>query len=217
MTGFIPGCSLNDVDRIVTHNYNPSDDDIMHAYKTTTGIREYRFDFDPQAADGRELKVYDTDERISASLLSPIFNDMDAIIFLAPVSCFDEVLPGNPDINRLSDSVNRWVKLCSYPLPSRVTLIIFFNKLDILRQKIEYGTKFATYVRSYGDRSNDVKTVCQYVKEKFRKIQKHHSRQPRRYYAYFTSVVTDMEASSMALGIVNRALIDYHLDQTDII
>lgn len=31
----------------------------------------------------------------------PFFDDMNAIIFLAPISCFDQVLAEDPNVNRL--------------------------------------------------------------------------------------------------------------------
>lgn len=32
---------------------------------------------------------------------APYFDDMNAIIFLAPISCFDQVLQEDPSVNRL--------------------------------------------------------------------------------------------------------------------
>lgn len=36
---------LDDVDRIATHDYEPSDDDIVRARLRTMGVQEYRFMF----------------------------------------------------------------------------------------------------------------------------------------------------------------------------
>jgi guanine nucleotide-binding protein alpha-1 subunit len=37
----------------------------------------------------------------SLAAWAPYFDDMDAIIFLAPLSCFDQVLTEDPTVNRL--------------------------------------------------------------------------------------------------------------------
>ncbi len=137
---------------------------------------------------------------------------VDAIIFLAPISGFDQVLTEDRSVNRLEDSVLLWKALCSNKLlakvcaswsvffgtnysvipllalllflvsllPStscllygidffcriiqandalQVDLVLFLNKCDILGAKLRAGVKLAKYVRSYGDKSNDVDSV----------------------------------------------------------
>jgi guanine nucleotide-binding protein alpha-1 subunit len=46
--------------------------------------------------------------------------DVKAIIFLAPVSVFDEWLEGDPGINQLEDSLNLWTAVCKSKLLGKV-------------------------------------------------------------------------------------------------
>lgn len=47
MSNFSPSESfLDDLDRIATRNYEPSDDDIVRARLRTLGVQEYRIRFD---------------------------------------------------------------------------------------------------------------------------------------------------------------------------
>jgi hypothetical protein len=84
---------------------------------------------------------------------------VDAIIFLAPISGFDQVLVEDKSVNRLEDSVLLWKAVCSNKLLANVDLVLFLNKCDILEAKLNAGVRLAKYVRSYGDRPNDLDTA----------------------------------------------------------
>lgn len=88
----------------------------------------------------------------------PYFENIHAIIFLAPVSCFDERLEEDPSVNRLQDSLILWDSICTSQLLLKTTFILFLNKCDLLRQKMKTGIRVKDYLTSYGDRPNDAKT-----------------------------------------------------------
>ena len=86
---------------------------------------------------------------------------MNAIIFLAPISAFDERLREDRRVNRLEDSFVLWQSLCSLKLLARTQIILFLNKCDLLEEKLRSGIKVKDWVPSFRDRSNDVDTVKQ--------------------------------------------------------
>lgn len=102
---------------------------------------------------------------------------MNAIIFLAPISCFDQVLQEDPSVNRLvrlisspltlthslwqADSFLLWKAIVSNPLLKKTELILFLNKCDILRAKLSSGIRLADYIVSYGSRPNDFESASQ--------------------------------------------------------
>ena len=49
-----------------------------------------------------------------------------------------------------------WKAVCSNKLLEKVELILFMNKCDILDQKLKSGTRLSKYLRSFGDRPNDL-------------------------------------------------------------
>jgi guanine nucleotide-binding protein alpha-1 subunit len=98
---------------------------------------------------------------------------MNAIIFLAPISCFDQVLVEDPTVNRLvsafhyvhpanddsllsleADSVQLWTSIISNKLLADTPIVLFLNKCDLLQAKIEAGARFAKHIISYGERPN---------------------------------------------------------------
>ena len=76
------------------------------------------------------------------------FDDADAIIFLSPISCFDEKLAEDRRVNRLEDSYLLWRSVCSSRLLVKTQIILFLNKCDILRAKLKRGVKVKDYVPS---------------------------------------------------------------------
>jgi guanine nucleotide-binding protein subunit alpha len=87
------------------------------------------------------------------------FDDVDAIIFLCPISCFDEHLREDRRVNRLQDSYLLWKSVCSSRILAKTEIILFLNKCDLLDKKIRRGMRVKDYIPSYGDRTNDSATV----------------------------------------------------------
>ena len=58
---------------------------------------------------------------------------VDAIIFLAPISAFDQVLAEDPSVNRLQDSLMLWQSVTMNKLLANVNIILFLNKCDLLK------------------------------------------------------------------------------------
>lgn len=57
-----------------------------------------------------------------------------------------------------------WSAIVSNELLKNTNLILFLNKIDIMKAKLAAGIKLAKYVVSYADRPNDFDhtSVCEY-------------------------------------------------------
>lgn len=84
---------------------------------------------------------------------------MTSIIFLAPISCFDERLTEDVRVNRLEDTMLLWNGIVSTKLLARTTVILFMNKVDLLESKIAAGVLVARHLPSYGARPNEADAV----------------------------------------------------------
>ena len=84
---------------------------------------------------------------------------MNAILFLAPVSAFDEVLEEDPKVSRLEDSMLLFREICRNKLLVNVDLILFLNKIDLLQKKLESGIQLNKYYAQYKGQ-NTVDDVC---------------------------------------------------------
>ena len=117
------------------------------------------------------MYLHDTYPLILISLFSlsnsPYFDNVNAIIFLAPISCFDETLAEDRFINRLQDSFMLFQAICQAKCLSRASLILFLNKCDLLEKKLGKGVMVNKYIPSFGDRSNDAPTVIKCTSSSF--------------------------------------------------
>ncbi|KDQ60013.1 hypothetical protein JAAARDRAFT_205077 [Jaapia argillacea MUCL 33604] len=213
------GFFLNDIERITSFKYAPSEDDVLKARLKTVGVAEYKFEMETAAGkeSGTEWRIVDVGgSRSQRPTWAPFFDDVDAIIFLAPISGFDQVLSEDRSVNRLEDSVLLWKAVCSNKLLANVELVLFLNKCDILEQKLKSGIRLSKYVRSYGDRANDLETASKYFRSKFSAIQREYSPNPRKFYGFCTSV-TDTTTTAGILASVRDMVIRQHLKQSKLL
>ncbi|KAJ3537598.1 hypothetical protein NM688_g6657 [Phlebia brevispora] len=215
----MPGFFLQegDVDRIACRDYTPSDDDVVRARLRTLGVQEHRIYFETGPAAGTEWYLYDVGgSRTQRPTWFPYFDDCNAIIFLAPISCFDEKLAEDRRVNRLEDSYSLWKMICSSKLLANAQIILFLNKCDLLEKKLRSGIRVKDYVPSFGDRKNDVHTVAQYFASHFKEIAKQHTSTVRPFRVHLTSVI-DTRATALTLGIVGESILRSQLRNADLL
>ncbi|KAF7341901.1 hypothetical protein MSAN_02045800 [Mycena sanguinolenta] len=221
MAGFF----LDSIERVTALSYEPTDDDILRARLKTLGVSEHQFTLKAGNMVPHNWLVYDVAYLVTREFFVlvyflaawvPYFDSMHAIIFLAPLSGFDQVLAEDDKVNRLEDSVLLWKIIVSSPLLKNTNLILFLNKCDILKKKLASGQNFRQHVTSYGDRPNDFENCSQYMKKKFAVIAKQYSPEPRAFYTYFTSVI-DSQSTSDILGSVQDTLIRQNLGRNQLL
>ncbi|KLO16457.1 G-protein alpha subunit [Schizopora paradoxa] len=216
----MPGFFLNDAVRIATTNYEPTDDDILRARLRTLGVEEHHLKMENHTSiidSTRDWIIYDVGGcRGNRDKWVPYFDDITAIIFLAPL-LFTQTLAEAPTINRLEDTIALWKKICANPLLQRATIVLFLNKMDILERTLESGVKLSDYVPSYGvDAPNDVKNVKKYFRNKLKAFQKAFSPQPRYFYCHETSVI-DSRSTSVILITVREGILHNNLVEANVL
>lgn len=107
------------------------------------GVVEHTFDV-PADVPGKiyEWHLYDVGgARGQRPKWVPYFEEATAIIFLAPISAFDQYLEEDGRTNRIDDSLQLFTLICSNPLLKNVHLVLFLNKTDVLKKKLDMGVK----------------------------------------------------------------------------
>ncbi|KAF5345186.1 hypothetical protein D9758_009707 [Tetrapyrgos nigripes] len=215
------GFYLDEISRITAKKFIPTDADILKARLKTIGVVEHTFIIPSGNNKGVKWKIYDVGgARNQRHAWAPYFEDVNAIIFLAPISAFDQVLTEDPQVNRLEDSLLLWKSVASNKLLGNVNIVLFLNKCDLLqagpkyypfRAKLDAGVRLNEHMVSYGDRPNDYDSVSKYFKNKFAAI--HHSVTPnkeRELYTHLTSV-TDTRRTATIICDVRDIIIKDNL------
>ncbi|KAG1888499.1 guanine nucleotide binding protein, alpha subunit, partial [Suillus subluteus] len=209
------GFFLDSIDRLSVRDYEPTDDDVLRARLRTLDIQEHDLIVDDKT-DTPKWKIFDVGgSRTQRHAWLPYFDQVNAVIFLAPISCFDERLLEDPRVNRLEDSFILWKAICSSKLLSRTILILFLNKMDILEEKIRNGVTVKRYLPSYGDRPNETNDVVKYLRQKFKDTVRYCSPEPRVCHIYPTSVI-DTDSMSVTLISVRDGILREYLKRADL-
>ncbi|KAG8805727.1 hypothetical protein FRC17_005366 [Serendipita sp. 399] len=216
-----PGFYLNDMPRVTASDYIPTIDDVLRARLKTLGVVEHRFSLDkPQgsifgkgsSSSQSELDwvIYDVGgARNQRHVWAPFFDDVQALIFLAPISAFDQVLTEDPRVNRMEDSLLLWRSIVANKLLKNVDLVLFLNKCDLLQQKLDAGTRLATFMTSYGERPNDFESICKYFRNKFAAMHQTMSPNPERdLYIHLTSVIDTQATKKIIMSVRDMLLRD---------
>ncbi|CAE6441842.1 unnamed protein product [Rhizoctonia solani] len=207
MSGF-----LNDLERIASPGYTPTDDDILRSRVKTIAPTETIL---PNLEQGLEWRLYDVGgARRQRAKWAPFFDDMDLLIVIVPVSAFDQYLAEDHSVNRLQDSFEMWIELCKTTALHHIPVLLFLNKTDILEKKLDSGIKLCEFLVSYGNRPNEPKKVLQYLTKRFiglRKSSKAPSSTPC--YIHQTSVV-DRSTTQTVIAHVRDQVVMGHMRES---
>lgn len=135
---------------------------------------------------------------------------------MAPLSAFDQYLSEDMAVNRVQDSLELFTKICKNPLLAKTEIVLFFNKMDLLKDKLRAGVKIADFIPSYGNRPNDQQVVQKYFEAHFRQVFNDTNKQNRSIYIHHTSVV-DTLATRKIIVNVQESILAAHLKQAKLL
>lgn len=91
--------------------------------------------------------------------------------------------------------------ICGNALLKKVHLVLFLNKTDVLRSKLDRGVRVARYITSYSDRPNDYENVTAYFRAHFFQVHRKNNGDKRLLYTHMTSVVNTKATQSIIMNV----------------
>ncbi|KAJ6631219.1 guanine nucleotide binding protein, alpha subunit [Mycena sp. CBHHK59/15] len=219
------GFFLDDVIRICQEDYTPTPDDILRARVHTVGPEEHVINMESNSENVKSWTVYDMGGSTSQrAAWAQFFDDVHVIIFLAPISAFNETLAENRSVNRLADSLKLWRTICANKLLIAVEFILFLNKVDILTRKIESGVRFAEHVTSFRNKPNEPKEVIKLLtahmhtdlSDAFATINQTYSPRRRKMHRHVTCAI-DTKATSVVIDNIREVILFNALTSNNIL
>mmetsp|Transcript_11954 Transcript_11954/g.18153 ORF Transcript_11954/g.18153 Transcript_11954/m.18153 type:complete len:341 (+) Transcript_11954:179-1201(+) len=126
---------LSDVRRIASTSFQPTEDDILKARLRTTRITYEQYDI-----DGTDVRVCDVGgQRTERRKWIHCFDDVDAVIFVAALSEYDQKLAEAKKENRMVEAIKLFGSIVKTPSFQDKPILLFLNKQDIFREKIMYS------------------------------------------------------------------------------
>eukprot|EP00696_Hemimastix_kukwesjijk_P015863 gnl/Hemi2/411_TR135_c0_g1_i1.p1 gnl/Hemi2/411_TR135_c0_g1~~gnl/Hemi2/411_TR135_c0_g1_i1.p1 ORF type:complete len:354 (+),score=85.71 gnl/Hemi2/411_TR135_c0_g1_i1:365-1426(+) len=119
--------------RVVAPDYVPSHNDIIHARIQTHGIVDQEF-----SLQGQIVRLIDVGgQRPQRRKWLYCFEGVTAVIYVASLSEYDQVLAENSSINRMKESLDLFAELVDSKWFKNSIFIVFLNKRDLFEEKIK--------------------------------------------------------------------------------
>ncbi|CAL2045713.1 unnamed protein product [Caenorhabditis brenneri] len=152
---------LGSLDRIKLPDYVPTEQDILLSRIKTTGIVEVKFQM-----KSVDFRVFDVGgQRSERKKWIHCFEDVNAIIFIAAISEYDQVLFEDETTNRMIESMRLFESICNSRWFINTSMILFLNKKDLFAEKIKRTSIKSAFPDYKGAQTYD--ESCRYIEEKF--------------------------------------------------
>ncbi|KAM3717167.1 Guanine nucleotide-binding protein alpha-3 subunit [Dirofilaria immitis] len=124
---------FDSIDRIAAVDYKPSEQDILLTRVKTTGIVEVDF-----VIKNVRFRIFDVGgQRSERKKWIHCFEDVHAIIYVAAISEYAEVLFEDNTTNRMLESMRLFESICNSRWFINTFIILFLNKKDLFIEKIK--------------------------------------------------------------------------------
>eukprot|EP00301_Raphidiophrys_heterophryoidea_P000149 c10076_g1_i1.p1 GENE.c10076_g1_i1~~c10076_g1_i1.p1 ORF type:complete len:349 (-),score=85.70 c10076_g1_i1:581-1627(-) len=124
---------LNNVPRMSEPRYLPTEEDVVRVRVRTSGIVEFRF-----IANKVDFLIMDVGgQRGERRKWIHCFDNVEAVLFVAAISEYDQVLQEDEITNRLIESINLFKDVANLNVFATTAMILFLNKSDIFEQKMK--------------------------------------------------------------------------------
>mmetsp|Transcript_61441 Transcript_61441/g.181588 ORF Transcript_61441/g.181588 Transcript_61441/m.181588 type:complete len:423 (-) Transcript_61441:322-1590(-) len=126
---------LNDLSRIAASSYKPTAQDILLGRVRTTQVVMERY-----RIDGIDFEMYDVGgQRSERRKWIDCFDHVDAVIFVAALSEYDQTLAEAKRTNRMVEALELFRSVCNNRAFANTSIMLFLNKKDIFAEKIMYS------------------------------------------------------------------------------
>jgi len=153
---------VDELDAIAAPGYVPTVQHIVNARIRTTSPTKEEFDI-----HGRRCEIYDVGgQRSERKKWFPLFDDVTAVIFVAALSGYDQMLQEDRRMNRLVEAVALFRTIITHASFEKVPIMLFLNKKDLFEEKlplsrIQEQKEFADYA------GNSYEQATTYFEQKF--------------------------------------------------
>ncbi|ORZ31057.1 guanine nucleotide binding protein, alpha subunit [Catenaria anguillulae PL171] len=201
---------LQDSATILSPTFVPTNEHILLARLPTSTITETRL-----TIDGFRFKIYDVNgAHGKRQAWMPFFDFCTAVIYVSAISQFDQPLPEDPTITRLHDSLMVFETVINHPLMAKPAFVLFLNKIDVLKQKLDRGIQVKSTFPDYtGSATQEYEEVCTYFARKFALAIED---KKRKVYIHFTWATSTSQIKTV-LKIVQGVIIKLNLAKADLL
>jgi GTPase SAR1 family protein len=215
-------------------DYIPTFDDVLRSRVRTTGILDQKYTHNQS-----NFHLFDVGgQRNERKKWIHVFEGVTAILFVASLSGYDQILYEDQKTNRLHESLKLFAEICDYRYFLSTNIILFLNKKDLFLEKIkdplntlsacfpEYKEEEETLIAKLNscetekDRTNAIKTLfdsgVDHCQSQFEQRIKQTRRKDDTFYTHITDA-TDTNQCEAVFVMVQEILIRKSLKQAGLL
>lgn len=113
------------------------------------------------------------------------FEDLTAVLFVVSLAGIDLTLYEDRKTNRMQEALKLFHEICISKWFTNCCVILFLNKTDLFKAKLESGATIKNVFPDYPGDSN-FKTSCEYVRTKFVDVCDPLTNKPKDIFVHFT-------------------------------
>lgn len=161
---------FENIQRIASPNYIPSEQDVLRSRVKTTGVLETVFEVEDII-----FRLVDVGgQRSERRKWIHCFEDVTAIIFCVAISEYDLKLYEDNETNRMHESLQLFKELCNTKWFQATSFILFLNKKDIFEEKIKRVPLTVCFPDYNGPQTFDA--ASSYVRDRFLELNENKSK-----------------------------------------
>jgi len=150
--------------QIASYGYIPTKDDVLLARVRTSGIVEERY-----VIEETTFEMYDVGgQRNERKKWIHCFDEVNAVIFVAALSEYDQMLFEDDHTNRMVEALTLFEDICNNRWFEDTAMILFLNKRDLFAEKVpRKAINSVVHFTDYQGDPNDYDDGVAYFKSKF--------------------------------------------------
>lgn len=189
---------LDKVQDICLPGYIPDVQDVLRTRVPTTGIVENHFNI-----EGNVFKMFDVGgQRSERKKWIHCFDNVTAVLFVAALSDFDQMLYEDENVNRMDESLNMFESIVSSKWFSETAIILFLNKRDIFAEKLKAGKSIRSCFEDYNG-PDEYEASVEFIAHEF--LRRVHN--PNKQVYYHVTCATDRNNISVVFDVVKNIVI----------
>jgi len=149
------------LDELMKKSYVPDTQDLLRCRVRTTGILENEF-----VIDKNQFKMFDVGgQRNERKKWIHCFEGVTAVLFVAAISEYDQLLYEDDKTNRMVEALNLFEEICNSRWFRETSMILFLNKRDIFAEKLP-KSPLQKYFPTY-DGGDNLKAATEFLRLAF--------------------------------------------------
>merc|ERR1711874_788879 len=190
-------------------DYLPSDNDVLRARSMTTGI--VTFPFEVRNKDGKgtfHFELIDVGgQRTERRKWIHCFEDVTAVLFIISLSDYNQTLYEDENTNRMQESEKVFGQMLNNFFFKNTSFIVFFNKVDLFREKLKTAPITIAYKDYLGKQDYD--EALKFIRNKFLSHNKNRSREIYTFETTATNTELVKNILVSVQGIVIMQILDH--------